>query len=193
MAFYSYSHDNALPPVFQQPAPAIDGQFYRNAMYTEDISSPKNLVSIFANDHYMMSSSYVMDHTYETIDDSDLIAQYNGEYHRYSKLESQDRTYSNSPASDDPSTYDKLSSAQVELPPANGFNANGREQQSRKEHPQPYSMLEIQTNTKGKAYNKLQRKKQEVIQPAKNKEDYDQIDLSDALPDGEDTDDTDYW
>ena len=155
-------------------------------MFTEGTALPNNLLPILAYQHYMMSSSHV-DHTYESIDDTDLMDQYNGEYHRYSKLENLDSgSYVNS-LSDFASEYDKLST-KCDRPPSNGFHTNEREQQSRQENPQPYSMLELQANVSGKGYNKLQWKKQEDKQGKENnKEGYDQIDLSKTCLQGEST------
>ena len=132
-----------------------------------------------------MSSSHV-DHTYESIDDADLMDQYSGEYHRYSKFENLDGgSYMNS-LSDVTSEYDKLAS-KCDRPPSNGFHASGRELQSRQENPQPYSVLELPTNTTGKGYNKLQWKKQEGKQGTdNNKEGYDQIEIE-TLSQGEAT------
>lgn len=175
------SQEDPLSPAYHQSAPTTGGHFYRNAVYTEGISLPNNLLPIFACDHYMMSSSH-MDHTYETIDNTDLMDQYNGEYHRYSKLENLNSgSYMNS-LSDLTTEYDKLTT-KCDRPPSNGFHANGREQQRRKDSPQQYSLLELQTNVTGKGYNKLQWRKQEDAQTTENNKDgYDQIELSKTHP-----------
>ena len=155
-------------------------------MYTEGISPPNNLLPVYAYKHYMMSSSHV-DHTYETIDDIDLMDQHNGEYHRYSKLDNLDSgSYMNS-LSDLTSEYDKLTT-KCDRPPSNGFHASEREQQSRQDCPQPYSLLELQTNVTEKKYNRLMWKKPEDMQTTENnKEGYDQIELSKTLPEEEAT------
>ena len=154
----------------QQEEP-IGGVFYRNTMFADVTSSVshQNLVPIFEQDHY------VMNHTYESIDNSNLRSEYEVEGHWYALLEEgNQRTRSMSKS---PSNYDKLST-KIER---TTVSAVGRGQGKQADPSQLYSVLELQENAKDKPYNKLKWKKQESPQIAVvSREDYEQIDLSDS-------------
>ena len=89
--------DSSLPQISQQAEAVVGGggQVYRNAMYTEGVSSPHSLVATFEHDHYVTSASST-DHTYESITDIDLN---NGDCLLYTSPSPRDATLSRMPSS----------------------------------------------------------------------------------------------
>ena len=169
--------DSSLPQTSQQAEAVVGGggQVYRNAMYTEGVSSPHSLVATFEHDHYVTSTSST-DHTYESITDIDLN---NGEYHRYALLEK----YTNS-QSHVPSVYDKLDPkseavASDVVPTGTNLKDNTESTQG---DTHSYAVLEAQANRDGRCYNRQQQAKYADTQFAENEEHlYDQTDPSEVL------------
>ena len=169
-----YSQDSSLLQSGRSAGPHshVAGQLYSNAMYTENSPSQQKPVPMYEYDHYLMSSN-VSNHTYESISDDDLRAQYNGEY---SLLDRQYGSPSNS-QSTSPSEYDKL--VTVSGSPSQLNDMKSQEEQGKKvDPPSTYDMLEIQSDRENKPYSKLQRKGRDAASPSPTKgEDYDQIHL----------------